>query len=156
MASSNPFALVVLTAKTVLKGRQIKDSKQRDQLYMDTKLALIRQLLQKNHSKIKIRRVMNFIKFYINFDSSEINIKFEKELNILTENKSTMGLEELLLEWAENKGIEEGKILGKEQLREEFVYSLIVKFNMSDEQICNSFPVELNFVKKEREKLKIN
>ena len=95
---------------------------------------------------------MNFIKYYINFDSPEINIKFEKEFNVLTENKSAMGLEELLLEWAKNEGLK----LGKEQEREEFVHNLIVKLNLSDEQICDLVPVELNFVKKEREKLKID
>ncbi|WP_158795454.1 hypothetical protein [Pedobacter sp. L105] len=76
LASNNPFALVVLAAKTVLMSKKIKDNGQRDQQLLAVKTNLVKQLLSKGLNKEKVRIIMNFINYYINFDSNEINIKF--------------------------------------------------------------------------------
>jgi len=48
--------------------------------------------------------------------------------------------------------IEIGLKLGREQV----IHNLILKLNLSDEQICDLVPVNINFVKKLRAKLKNN
>ena len=112
-ASSNPFAMVVLTAKAALAGRDVKDSHQRDAFLLTVKLELAKQLLAKQIGKDKIRVLMNFLRYYVRFENPDINVKFEQEVEILTERSTTMGIEELLLERAtkqgENKGVKKGE-----------------------------------------------
>jgi len=60
-----------------------------------------------------------------------------------------MGLEELLLEWAEKKGIEEGKEFGKEQE----VQHLIIKLGLNNKKTAEVAEVSLEFVEKIRKKL---
>ncbi|WP_158795455.1 hypothetical protein [Pedobacter sp. L105] len=71
-----------------------------------------------------------------------------------------MGLEELLLEDAKNQGesqgIKKGIKIGAKQEREQIIHNLIYKTNLPDQQICDLVPVSLNFVKKERMKLRNN
>jgi hypothetical protein len=50
-ASNNPFAMVVLTAKTALAGREMKDSNERDMFLLSLKLKLARRLLAKQIGK---------------------------------------------------------------------------------------------------------
>ena len=104
-ATDNPFALVVLTAKAALAGKEIKSSRERDELLLTLKLNLARLMLAKQIAKEKIRVLMNFLKYYVRFENQEINAKFEQELEILTERSTTMGLEELLLDRAKHEGV---------------------------------------------------
>ncbi len=108
LASNNPFALVVLTAKAALAGKKIKDSLERDELLLDLKLKLVKVLLTRQISKDKIRTLMNFLKYYVRFENHDINTKFEQEVQTLTERSATMGIEELLLDRAEQKGLQKG------------------------------------------------
>ena len=62
IASANPFAMVVLTVKLALKGKQMGEQ----QLY-ELKLDLVRRLLGKKITKEKIRSLMNFLRYYIRF-----------------------------------------------------------------------------------------
>jgi predicted transposase/invertase (TIGR01784 family) len=114
-ASDNPFALVVLTAKTALAGKEIKSSRERDELLLTLKLNLARLLLAKRIAKEKIRVLINFLKYYVRFENQEINAKFEQTLEILTERTTTMGIEELLLERAEKRGQKVGLEKGKQE-----------------------------------------
>jgi predicted transposase/invertase (TIGR01784 family) len=113
LASNNPFALVVLTAKAALAGKKIKDSLERDELLLGLKLKLVKVLLTRQISKEKIRTLMNFLKYYVRFENRDINTKFEQEVEILTERSTTMGIEELLLDRAKQEGIRKGKLEGK-------------------------------------------
>jgi len=56
---------------------------------------------------------MTFLRYYLHFDKPEMITKFVQELTILTERSATMGIEELLLDQAEKKGIEKGMEKGK-------------------------------------------
>jgi len=108
LANKNPFALVVLTAKTALSGNGIKNSLERDELLLNLKLILAKQLLIRQIPKEKIRVLMNFLRYYTRFENPEINSKFEKQIEILTERSTIMGIEELLLDRAEKKGKHKG------------------------------------------------
>lgn len=112
-ASNNPFALVVLTAKAAFAGKNLKSSRERDELLLNLKLNLTRLLLTKKIAKEKIRVLMNFLRFYIRFENQDINTKFEQQVEILTERSTTMGIEELLLDRAEIKGEKRGEIKGE-------------------------------------------
>ncbi|WP_090653314.1 hypothetical protein [Mucilaginibacter sp. OK283] len=108
MASDNPFALVVLTVKAALAGKNIKDTDEKDELLFALKLKLAKLLLTRQIAKEKIRVLMNFLKYYVRFENPDINTKFEQEVKNLTERSTTMGIEELLLDRAEKQGIQKG------------------------------------------------
>jgi len=114
-ASDNPFALVVLTAKAALAGKDLKSSLERDESLLNLKLSLTRLLLAKQIAKEKIRVLMNFLRYYIRFENQDINTKFEQQVEILTERSNTMGIEELLLERAEKKGEKKGERKGEKK-----------------------------------------
>jgi predicted transposase/invertase (TIGR01784 family) len=109
LANDNPFALVVLTAKTAFSGSGIKNSLERDEVLLNLKLELAKQLLIRQIPKEKIRVLMNFLRYYTRFENSEINSKFEQAVEVLTERSNTMGIEELLLDRATKQGLEKGK-----------------------------------------------
>ena len=148
-ASNNPFALVVLTARAALAGREIRNRADRDALLLALKLKLVRQLLAKEIPRAKIRVLMNFLRYYVRFENPTVNIKFDQEVDTLTGRRTTMGIEELLLELAEKKGIEKGeqkKSLG-------IVENLLLKLDLPDEEIALIAEVPLDFVKKVRAEL---
>ncbi|SEP27230.1 hypothetical protein [Mucilaginibacter sp. OK283] len=118
-ASDNPFALVVLTAKAALAGKDLKSSRERDELLLNLKLNLTRLLLAKQIAKEKIRVLMNFLRYYIRFENQDINTKFEQQVEILTGRSNTMGIEELLLDRAEKKGEKKGERKGERKGRSE-------------------------------------
>lgn len=107
ISSNNPFAMAVLSAKIAINSK-------RDQQLFDLSADMVRQLLKMQMPKEKIRKVMNFLRYYIRFENSDIFNKFERELETLTEKSNTMGIEEFLLDSAEKKGIEKGREEGRE------------------------------------------
>lgn len=158
LASDNPFAMVILTAKIAMKGKDLKDGNPRDELLLDLKLTLAKQLLIKQIPKNKVRVIMNFLKYYVRFENPDINAKFEEQVEILTERSYTMGIEELLLDRAEKKGLEKGIEKGLEKGKEEkshtIVENLIIKMGLSDEQAADLAEVSLEFVAEIRSALK--
>ena len=128
-ASNNPFAMVILTAKAALAGKDFIDGKERDALLLKLKLELARQLLAKQIAKEKIRVLMNFLRYYVRFENPAINAKFEQEVEILTERSTTMGLEELLLERAIKQGKKEEAIaIAREMKKDGVAIEQIAKF----------------------------
>jgi predicted transposase YdaD len=109
-ASNNPFAMAVLSAKLFLSRNSLND-----QQVFDLAYDLAKRLLKKQMPKDKIRKVMNFLRYYRRFENPEMFAKFEQEISILTERNITMGIEEFLLDRAEKQGIEKGIELGIEQ-----------------------------------------
>ncbi|SHM97891.1 Rpn family recombination-promoting nuclease/putative transposase [Mucilaginibacter sp. OK098] len=102
-ASNNPFAMAILSAKLAI-SRQSLD----DQRLFDLAYDLAKRLLNKKMPKDKIRKVMNFLRHYPRFENPEMFSKFEKEISILTEGSTTMGIEEFLLDQAKKEGLEKG------------------------------------------------
>ncbi len=145
-ASENPFALVVLTARAAMQGKEIKDAKARDEVLLNVKLNLAKQLLVKKIAKNKVRILMNFLKYYVRFENPDINSKFEEQVEILTERSTTMGIEELLLDRAEKRG--------QQQKSHDVVENLISELGLSDDQIARIAEVSIEFVQKVRAQLK--
>jgi len=156
-ASDNPFALVVLTAKAALAGRNIKDTFERDEILLILKLKLARDLLTKDIPKEKIRVLMNFLRYYVRFENPVVNLKFDKEVEILTGRSTTMGIEELLLERAKNQGLEQGMERGFEKGEENKSHAVVVNLishGFSDDQAASIAEVSSEFVKKVRSESK--
>ena len=109
-ASDNPFAMAILSAKLALSHHSFDE-----QQFFHLAFNLAKRLLNKQIPKEKIRKVMNFLRYYLRFENPQMIIKFEQEITTLTERSVTMGIEEFLLDQAEKKGVEKGIEKGIEE-----------------------------------------
>lgn len=143
LISNNPFAIVILSVKAALKSKRINELE-----LFQLKIDLAKTLLRKQFPKEKIRAIMNFLKYYVRFDSEETIIKFDKEIELLTGKATTMGIEEFLI----NRATEEGKKIGIEEGIElqkySFVKTLIKDTDFSSEKIAQLAGVSLAIVEK--------
>jgi predicted transposase/invertase (TIGR01784 family) len=101
-ASNNPFATALYVA---LSERLNVKTKELDPLKLKVKLA--RKLFEKQYAPEKVRCIMNFLKFCIRLPEEKERI-FAVELQNLTNKKSTMGLEEMILEKIKTEGLQKG------------------------------------------------
>ncbi|TAN14776.1 MAG: hypothetical protein EPN37_11280 [Chitinophagaceae bacterium] len=155
--SKNPFATLILIVLLALKSGKLVD----DELFK-LKFSLAKKLLEQKFPKQKIRGLMNFLKFYIHFADPKYNLNFDKTIEQITENKKTMGIEEMVLERAKKEGLEKGRLKGLEEGLEkgilkgkaEVVSNLLLKMAMTDAQAADIAGVPVEFVKKVRRKLK--
>lgn len=100
----NPFALVILT---VLESIKMQNKSPEQQI--NIKLDLVRLLAKKNFDREYISTMMSFIRFYVTLPDEKMNLMFEKRVGELVANKNLpMGVEEILLQQAEEKGLEKG------------------------------------------------
>ena len=106
----NPFAVAILTVLLALKKKKLDD----ESLY-NLKYQLAKNLLQKKIPRKKIDDLLIFLQLYVRFADSEYNVKFEKVIEELTENKTTMGIREMVMERAKKEGLAKGLKEGLEQ-----------------------------------------
>ena len=83
----NPFAIVILTVLLALKKSKLDD----EGLYK-LKYALAKNLISRKIPSKKIDDLLIFLQLYVNFADSEYSIKFEREIDKLTDNQKTMGI----------------------------------------------------------------
>jgi len=107
--TDNPFAIVMEVAWYALKSNELGD----EALY-NFKIRLVRRLKELDYDSEKIRVLFNFIKKYVNFENSEINLKFEEQSNIIFKNQGTMGIVDAIIDDAKRQYIEIGKEEGIE------------------------------------------
>ncbi|WP_028295792.1 hypothetical protein [Olivibacter sitiensis] len=100
LANGNPFALVVLIAKTAFAGSNMKESGQRDGALLAAKDRLMRELVSRGMPTEKIRVLMNFLTYYVHFEDEEISAIFEEHKREIIGRSETMGIEEQLLDIA--------------------------------------------------------
>ena len=98
--SSNPFAIVLETARNGLGQKVISD-----ELLLSLKIDLARRLFKNNYSRQKVEYVLNFIKRYVSFESEKYLDKFE---NKIFKPNQPMGIKEAILTYTEEKGIKKG------------------------------------------------
>jgi hypothetical protein len=152
--NNNPFARVVEVVQTALKKGRIPDEK-----LFDLKVELVRKLLKSNIEKDKIRVLLRFLKLYIRFENQEFNHTFEQKLDEITNQTTTMGLEEFVLDRAKRMGLKEGREQGIEQgieqgkdIKEQeknynFTKALLLDTDFSEEKIATLVGVDISFVK---------
>jgi hypothetical protein len=147
-ACPNPFAVVILVALSAIKNKKTNDL---DLKAIKHELHL--ELAKRNIDNAKHKAIMNFIKYYVNFESKEMMSIFTKEVEKLSGRTTPMGTEEYLLDKFKKEGLEQGIEKTEARKNHDFVENLIVKFNFSDEQAAIAAEVSADFVKKVRKEL---
>jgi predicted transposase YdaD len=115
-ASDNLFDAVILTTYWAIKQKRKELGEEE---LLDLKTDLIRRLLQKNVDKMRIRKLLLFIKAYIRFEKPEITLKFEQNYEELLKINGPMGVEEILIRQAKDEGYQLGEEKGMEKGRQE-------------------------------------
>lgn len=146
LSNQNPFALVVLAARTAFKGHRIKDDDERDMLIKHLKLDLIKRLIDRKIERNKKEAIFYFINNYITFDLEETKTTFEKELEVFTKRDYTMNMHELMIADAVHRGKIEGKAEGVNKLKTELAQHLIKNFGFSNQQIAKMIKTPVKFV----------
>ncbi len=138
--------MVVLTARSVLKKKQLDDN-----ALIEIKLKLARKLFEKSFDKKRIYKVMTFLNSYIHFENKENSIIFEHHLDQIKGRRATMGIEELVLRAREHEGIKIGEKRGEKRGSErrtlEIVTNMLSK-NLSDSMIADITGVSLEYIQK--------
>lgn len=111
LADENPFALVILAARTVFAGKNIKNSTEHDELMIALNINIAKQLISRKIDKQKTKEILIFLKRYIYLKNEESNRIFDNKLDKLTMRKyNNMGIIEQVREMdredAENEVIQ--------------------------------------------------
>jgi predicted transposase/invertase (TIGR01784 family) len=102
--------IVLLVEKQGLRFAIIKPIK----LELATTIAKPKQQ-KRNLDAVKHKGIMNFTKYYMNFENREMMAKFEQEVELLTGRTTPMGVKEILMDRAKNEGIEKGRAEGRHE-----------------------------------------
>jgi hypothetical protein len=135
----NPFAVAMKIALAHLQR-----NKMTDQMLLETKVQLARELFEVGYEKKVIRLLMDMIKYYTNFENPAFVDKFDTELQTITQNPDLMGLEQRILADAERQGLEKGLLTGMEKgiekgiekEKNETIQALILKTDFTDSMIA--------------------
>jgi len=155
-ANPNPFAVVILVALSAIKNKNITDLELKA-----IKHELNEELTKRNIEGAKHKGIMNFIKYYVNFESEKMMSIFDEEIEQLQGRTTPMGTEEYLLDRFKKEGLEEGLEKGiktgikkgEAEKSHEVVENLIIKLGLSNEQAADVAAVSVAFVKKVRKEL---
>ena len=151
LRNKNPFAIVILVAKAALLKGIIKE----EELFA-LKFDLVKKLLEKQISKEKIQTIMDFLRVYVRFNTNDDNLKFDREIELITEkNTTTMGIRELIIDTIEKeseaKGEARGEAKGIKKKDLIFVNNLLENTDFSNEKIASLAVVDVEFVENQRQ-----
>jgi len=139
--NTNPFAVAILTVLIALKSKKRSD----EQLF-HLKFNLLRNLYRRRIPKKKIDGLLLFLQLYIHFENRDYKLKFEKVIEELTENNTTMGIREFVLDRAKQEGMSQKEF----EKNVAFTKSLIAETQFGDKKIAGMVGVEVEFVSKIR------
>lgn len=139
---------MVLAARAAYPDRHLKSIRERDNHLMEAKINLIKHLFRKKFSEKQVATVLKFIKYYVIFELKETSDTFERKLNVLNKNKSTMGLDEQIMIIHEMIGMDKGIKKGRRQLRTDLVRNLMVNHGYGAELTAELMKVSMTFVKR--------
>lgn len=139
----NPFAVVIMTVLLALQKRRLTET----QLF-DLKVDLAKRLLIRSYSKPKIRTLLNFLRFYIRFENPDSIVKFDQQIDSITNQPKNMGLEEFLLYRAEKLGMRQGLAQGIEQQNKLLIQNLLTQTDFTVEKIASLVGVSTDVVVK--------
>jgi hypothetical protein len=142
--SDNPFAMVVLAAKTSLLEGKIPE-----QELLERKILVASKLLKKGFAQRKIRAIFVFLENYVLFEKPEMNRIFTNRIQPQDKN-NIMGIDEYLKMVGKEEGLEEGLEQGRKQERENssrlFVENLLSSTDFPGEKIASLANVTIEFV----------
>ena len=115
----NPFAIALEAAWHNLQVDKLGDSAR-----LEIKLTIARKLFRRGYDKKKVKCLLDFIKFYVNF---EVEKNFDKFDKALTKSDQPMGIREAILQDAREQGIEEGEISGALKQAKESIKNMLAE-----------------------------
>ena len=154
--------MIILTVLVALqKGRVTEDE------LLQQKVELLKRLVSKGFSRVKIEALMGFLKLYVRFGKRENDVKFDEAIDLLLNKPNeTMGIVEFVLERerrlgekrglakGEKKGIEKGVERGIEKGIETqkllFASTLLTETDFDDAKIASLADVTVETVQKLR------
>ncbi|HLZ89010.1 MAG TPA: hypothetical protein VKQ52_17265 [Puia sp.] len=131
--SNNPFAQVLLVAKTALLEGKIPEVD-----LFELKLLIANRLQEKGFGRVKTTAILNFLRNYVLFDNPEMNRKFDEQIRSNDKYNAMNTIEYIRME-----GKEEGLVT--------VVNNLITMTEFSDEKIASIAGVSVAFVKEIRQ-----
>lgn len=151
IAMDNLFALVILTAQKASLANKISESKLGEQ-----RLEIVRALVEsKRYDNEKIRRFLFFLKTFIYIENSEINGKFDSEVNLLTGNETSMGIIEAIKMITLEEGIERGIATGEYNKTYEIVKNLLINTDFETSKVAALANCSESLVEKVQEDLRL-
>lgn len=142
--SDNPFALVVLAAKTALLEGKIPELELKDRKLLVAKLLIGKGII----SKKKIDAILTFLNNIVLFENQETNLIFMQQLDQLTGKNDTMGIIERLAERRAEEALEKGIEKGRLEEKENSVKAFLANTEFSVEKIASLVGVSVPFVEK--------
>ena len=128
--NDNPFALVVLAAKTSLLEEQIPEKD-----LLGRKLLIAKELFKRGYSNKKVRTILKFLENVILFEYPENNRIFKEEIRSFDKN-NVMGIDE----YVKQEGIKEGL--------EKAISGLLSNTDFSEAKIAELVGVPVSVVEK--------
>ncbi len=110
LQEDNIFGLALEVAR-----RELVDKAKSDWDLLAVKTKLVRYLFQQNIGKEKVRKLLNFIKFYTNFGEESFYKRFEEKVQVITKSRKAMGIEEAILHEVKTKAEAKGREEGREE-----------------------------------------
>ncbi|PSL25226.1 hypothetical protein CLV60_112145 [Dyadobacter jiangsuensis] len=132
-ASDNPFALVVLAVKLAIIGKRFSS-----QDFYRLKIDLAKRLLSHDFSKRKIAKLLDFLKFYIDLGSKELNKEFNEIIETINPKPKPMTIKEAVLYIVKEEAKEERNVT--------FIKNLLRETKFSHEEIARLADVPLKCV----------
>jgi predicted transposase/invertase (TIGR01784 family) len=136
----------------------LKRKKLDDDNSFSLKYGLAKTLRQKQFPKNKINKLLIFLRSHVHFDNSAYKAKFDKAIEVLTNNRMTMDIREMVLDRAKKEGLEKGREEGLEKGLEkgktEVVKNLLSSGEFTIAKIANFAGVTEAFVRKVKKELK--
>ncbi len=144
---NNPFSVVMLAARKALIKSNLEDAKQ-----LIWKMDLVRNLQKANYDNDKIRKILNFIRYYVRFENIKELETLNQQIQIAFKQRKNMGIEEAILqevrEQGEQTGIQQGLQQGELQTKIKGIKNLLLKGKLSLQEIAEVFEVSIEFVQK--------
>ncbi|GAB4033317.1 Rpn family recombination-promoting nuclease/putative transposase [Spirosoma gilvum] len=145
--STNPFAKVLLIGKAALLGKKMTEAQ-----LLAVKINIAKELLASQLSKDKIRSLMNFLRYYVRLEKQEAIDKFERAVEAITQQNTTMGIEQFLLERAKKEGREQGIEQGVKEKSQTVTQMLLRETSFTVEEIARLVGVPVSFVEEVKKK----
>lgn len=146
--SGNPFALVVLAAKTALLAGRVPETE-----LLERKVAIGVGLMRKGFSVRKVRAIFRFLENTVLFENRELNRNFRERIQ-LCDKSNVMGIDEYVrqegIEIGLEEGIEKGIVKGWQEAQRVIVANLLAGTEFSDDKIASLANVSVDFVEQVR------
>ncbi len=139
----NPFSIVMEMAWFALKKNKLSE-----EYYVEVGKKIVKKLVNKGFDSVTIRNIVEFIRYYVNFENSKIFDKFNKAIDKTLKIEKDMSILELVKKHKEAEILEKGMEKGMETIQK---ISELLKLGKTDEYILKEIDTtmdQIDFVKK--------